>query len=147
VGENTKRSLQDERAGKPVVLMVDGVAHFHGYMHHLLTYNDLDVDFMTAMSIEQAKLRIDEQTPDLILMEYWLPDGCGCDIIDYAESKGLSVKYALVTAFSEEQLASKGIRERFVRGAHSMIRKQELCVLYGAYVASLLPGGGKATNE
>lgn len=74
--------------------------------------DNFKVDFCTG-SIEEAKERIKEKTPDLILLDIFLPKGNGLDLLKWIRNEEFNCDAILITA----DKSSGAVQEAFRYGA------------------------------
>lgn len=92
------------------------------YKKHVLYPDDkgeFQFEIYEARTGEEAKKIIERFKPDLVLLDYNLPDLKGTDIIKWIEEKGYGdIQVILVSSIDNEEVASKGLNlgaEDFVK--------------------------------
>ncbi|MBT8340875.1 MAG: diguanylate cyclase [Desulfatitalea sp.] len=87
------------------------------YMRHLP-----NIKLQQARSLAQATEAIKKHEFDLILLDYYLPDGCGLDFIKELHSKKIDIPVIVITGKGDEMVASKTIKA----GAYDYLSKDLL---------------------
>jgi two-component system response regulator HydG len=65
---------------------------------------------VVAYKVKDALKLLDQQSFDLLLVDYRLPDGTGLDVLATAKEKGLSTPVVIMTSFNDVRTAVKSIR-------------------------------------
>jgi two-component system response regulator HydG len=65
---------------------------------------------VVAYRVKDALRLLEQQTFDLLLVDYRLPDGTGLDLLATAKDKGLSTPVVIMTSFNDVRTAVKSIR-------------------------------------
>jgi two-component system response regulator HydG len=98
---------------------------------------------VVAYKVKDALKLLDQQSFDLLLVDYRLPDGTGLDVLATAKEKGLNTPVVIMTSFNDVRTAVKSIR----LGAFDYITKpvnpDELLMI----IDSGLNLGSKGTRE
>jgi two-component system response regulator HydG len=96
-----------------------------------------------AYKVKDALKLLDQQSFDLLLVDYRLPDGTGLDVLATAKEKGLSTPVVIMTSFNDVRTAVRSIR----LGAFDYITKpvnpDELLMI----IENGLSLGTKGTNQ
>jgi two-component system response regulator HydG len=98
---------------------------------------------VVAYKVKEALKLLDQQTFDLLLIDYRLPDGTGLDVLATVKEKGLSTPVVIMTSFNDVRTAVKSIQ----LGAFDYITKpvnpDELLMI----IESGLHTGSKSNNK
>jgi two-component system response regulator HydG len=98
---------------------------------------------VVAYKVKEALKLLDQQTFDLLLVDYRLPDGTGLDVLATVKEKGLSTPVVIMTSFNDVRTAVKSIQ----LGAFDYITKpvnpDELLMI----IESGLHTGSKSNNK
>lgn len=132
---------------QPVLLIVDGAAHFHRYLRGVFKHCALGARITSALNVTEAKLRIRETRPDLILTDYQFNDGDACAMVRYARDSGVEAPYMVVTKMGYNDLISVGITCRFVSNSMALVFKKDLGMWFGEYVQHTLDKIMEPTDE
>jgi two-component system response regulator HydG len=65
---------------------------------------------VVAYKVKDALKLLDQQSFDLLLVDYRLPDGTGLDVLATAKEKGLNTPVVIMTSFNDVRTAVKSIR-------------------------------------
>ena len=65
---------------------------------------------VVAYKVKDALKLLDQQSFDLLLVDYRLPDGTGLDVLATAKDKGLNTPVVIMTSFNDVRTAVKSIR-------------------------------------
>ena len=68
------------------------------------------INLSWAKSIDEAVQLLEQGQYDLILLDYFLPDGNGLDFIKSIDKKGVEVLVVVITGQGDEMIASQVIR-------------------------------------
>jgi DNA-binding NtrC family response regulator len=108
------------------ILVVDDQRSARKVLKHLLAGMG-DVDVLEASTVEEARERVESQTPDVLLVDIRLsPEPTnrgGLDFLTWVRESGRTTPAVMVTASTE--LAE--IREAMRQGAQDYVLKDELC--------------------
>lgn len=72
-----------------------------------------------AESVAEARAKIDRAAPDLLLLDYKLPDGTGLEVLDHLAAKQLHTLALIITAYASLETAVSATK----RGAHDILAK------------------------
>ncbi|MFP5418071.1 MAG: response regulator [Gammaproteobacteria bacterium] len=61
-----------------------------------------DLAWDTASSVEEAVARLDRQRYDVVLLDMWLQDGCGMDVLLHVRRQNLELAVVIVTGAGDE---------------------------------------------
>ncbi|WP_432453749.1 MULTISPECIES: response regulator [unclassified Agarivorans] len=92
------------------VLIVEddqGIAEIHH--QYLQRVSDFEVSGI-ALSIADAKIHIHAKPPQLILLDVYLPDGTGLELLKYIRSQDLAIDVMLLTAAKEAATLQEALR-------------------------------------
>jgi two-component system response regulator HydG len=99
------------------ILIVEDDLTFSQLLHGFLQKNGHEI--ITAASIKDGLKAIAQNTFDLLLLDYRLPDGIGLDVLVNARSAGSTVPVIIMTSFNDVRTAVKAIQS----GAFDYITK------------------------
>ncbi len=102
---------------KPIVLVVDDESHACDL--YLRIFDSEGCRTLGAANVAAAKRLIDEEKIDLAVVNYFLPDGNGEDIIRHLMEKRPSAQSIVVTAYGDDRLQGETIQN----GAFSFLNK------------------------
>ena len=95
--------------GKITVLVTDDHAMFaQGVVRSLQEHDDIVV-VGTAGSVEEAVAAARMHTPDVVLMDYELPDGTGVDAAERIKAELPDTKVVMVTSYTDETVLVRAI--------------------------------------
>jgi len=100
------------------ILAVDDDSHLLETLVRQLS-SETDFDVTGAETIADAKLRLEETDPDLILLDVSLPDGDGRDACRWIRSQGYTIPVLMLTAQDGEMDTIEGLEA----GANDYIAK------------------------
>jgi DNA-binding NtrC family response regulator len=80
------------------------------------------IELGRAQSIAEATKALEQTRPELILLDYLLPDGSGLDFLTMMNEKGIDIPVVVVTRRGSEIIASQFIK----RGAYDYLPKEVL---------------------
>ncbi len=98
----TKPSLQDP------VLVIDDEADIRDLMEMTLMKMGLTVE--TAVGVEDAKAKLDDNDYSLILTDMRMPDGSGLEVVQYINELMLDTPVAVITAFGNADQAVEALK-------------------------------------
>lgn len=98
----SKHNLQDP------VLVVDDEADIRDLMEMTLMKMGLRVD--TAVGVEEAKAKLDENDYSLVLTDMRMPDGSGLEVVQYISRLLLDTPVAVITAFGNADQAVEALK-------------------------------------
>ena len=98
----TKPSLQDP------VLVIDDEADIRDLMEMTLMKMGLTVE--TAVGVEDAKAKLDDNDYSLILSDMRMPDGSGLEVVQYINELMLDTPVAVITAFGNADQAVEALK-------------------------------------
>ncbi|HFD32501.1 MAG TPA: sigma-54-dependent Fis family transcriptional regulator [Gammaproteobacteria bacterium] len=84
-----------------------------------ITLLRMGLDTVTAATVKEAMLSIQEFKPDLCLTDMRLPDGSGIDIVRYIQRKYPHIPVALITAYGSMEAAVEALKA----GAYDFVSK------------------------
>ncbi len=84
-----------------------------------ITLLRMGLDTVTAATVKEAILSIQEFKPDLCLTDMRLPDGSGIDIVRYIQRKYPHIPVALITAYGSMEAAVEALKA----GAYDFVSK------------------------
>jgi two-component system cell cycle response regulator len=90
-------------------------------IHDLLKDND-KIKLSRALTIEEAMEMLKQETFDLIILDYLLPDGNGIDFLKILKKKEIEIPVVVNTVYGDEIIASQLIKE----GAYDYITKKNI---------------------
>lgn len=105
---------------KRVLIVDDHPLMRDGLSMRLSLQSDLEV-CGEAASEDEAIKRVDETTPDLVLVDLSLQSGHGLDLVKQIKSRHPQTKMLVVSSFDESLYAERSLRA----GAHGYLNKQE----------------------
>src|SRR5487761_1587841 len=88
------------------ILVVDDHAAIRALLKNLLEEDGFQV--MEAQTGRQALTCIEQQRPDLVLMDVKLPDITGIDVLQQLKTRGAQVNVILMTAYGTSNLVIRG---------------------------------------
>lgn len=138
MGDNTQGSEHPPDQRRPVLLMVEDVAHFHRYVQSLMKFHGVDADLVSATTLREAKEKLLCGEHTFLLLDYRLPDGNADSLLGFMDEHNLRIPYLIVTQFKKDELISKGISADFVERAAALVFKSELGIWFGGYIKYLL---------
>lgn len=101
---------RDQERGTPVaeqrILVVDDHAAIRALLKNLLEEDGFHV--AEAQTGRQALTSIEQQCPDLVLMDVKLPDLTGIDVLQQLKTRGIKTNVILMTAFGTSNLVIRG---------------------------------------
>ncbi|MGY5450233.1 response regulator [Agarivorans sp. MS3-6] len=92
------------------VLIVEddaGIAEIH--RQYLLRVSDFEVSGI-ALSIADAMIHINAKPPQLVLLDVYLPDGTGLELLKHIRSQDLAIDVMLLTAAKEAATLQEALR-------------------------------------
>lgn len=98
----SKHNLQDP------VLVVDDEADIRDLMEMTLMKMGLRVE--TAVGVEDAKNKLDENDYSLVLTDMRMPDGSGLEVVQYIDELMLDTPIAVITAFGNADHAVEALK-------------------------------------
>jgi two-component system response regulator HydG len=101
----------------PKILILEDDIAFAQMLQNFLTKKGFEV--LTTHSLKVGKETLIRYTPDLLLLDYRLPDGTGIDMIDHLKSIRASIPTIIMTSFNDIRTAIKAMR----KGAFDYITK------------------------
>src|SRR6266702_8508435 len=95
--------------GKITVLVTDDHQMFaQGLVRALQEHDDISV-VGTAGSVEESVAAARLHTPDVVLMDYELPDGTGVDAAERIKAELPETKVVMVTSYTDEGVLVRAI--------------------------------------
>ncbi len=88
-------------------------------------------------TVAEARSRLDEEAPDVLLTDLGLPDGNGVELIEELRKKGASTLSMVVTVFGDERHVAGAIEA----GALGYLLKDASSEAIGQSILELLDGG------
>lgn len=67
-------------------------------------------EIFTTDEVRKSLPIIEKETPDLLLVDYRLPDGTGLDVLSYLREKGYSQSMIIMTSFNDVRTAVRSIQ-------------------------------------
>ena len=86
---------------RTILIIEDSVSAVAGYMQVIETLN-LDVIPLVAPTYEKAKVFLDAEPVDLVILDLMLPDALGTDVLEALRRRSPEVPILLVTGHPEE---------------------------------------------
>jgi CheY-like chemotaxis protein len=74
---------------------------------------------LSAYDCSEAINLINAECPDLLVLDYNLPEGCGLDVLKYAREKTPKIPVIIMTAYH----TSRTVQEAYDAGATAYLRK------------------------
>ncbi len=99
------------------ILIVDDEASLVDFLSVLCAGEGLEVE--TAASVREARSRLSERTPDLVLCDMMMPDGNGLDLLRELKESGSPSSVILMTAYT----STKSAIEAMKLGAYDYVPK------------------------
>jgi DNA-binding response OmpR family regulator len=100
-----------------LALIVDDEVDICALLSYVLNKNHIQSDSVT--SIREAKSALENEHPDVMLLDNHLSDGLGVDFIPFVRSHYPSVRIIMITAFDGTEEKEKAMS----RGASAFISK------------------------
>lgn len=88
-------------------------------------------DIITAKNIKSALKLISENTFDLLLLDYRLPDGTGMDVLEKARENGRDVPVIIMTSFNDVRTAVKAMQSGAFDYITKPVNPEELLMIMG----------------
>jgi len=88
-------------------------------------------DIITAKNIRSALKLISENTFDLLLLDYRLPDGTGMDVLEKARENGRDVPVIIMTSFNDVRTAVKAMQSGAFDYITKPVNPEELLMIMG----------------
>jgi len=90
------------------ILIIEDDTTFAQLLEVFLTKNHHQVH--TVVTVQQANKILDQQTFDLLLIDYRLPDGTGLDVLKTVREKGIHIPVIIMTSFNDVRTAVKSMQ-------------------------------------
>ncbi len=91
------------------VLLVDDDIELLDIARILLQQKNPDLEIVVASSVKEALERLDEETFDVIIADYLMPDSTGLDMLEALRAAGDEVGFVIWTGHSREEIAIKAL--------------------------------------
>ncbi|MHA1949066.1 MAG: response regulator [Candidatus Thorarchaeota archaeon] len=91
------------------VLLVDDDIELLDIARILLDQKTPDIEIVTASSVKEALAKLDEESCDVIISDYLMPDSTGLDLLEALRSAGDEVGFVIWTGQSEEEVAIRAL--------------------------------------
>ncbi len=91
------------------VLLVDDDIELLDIARILLQQKNPDLEIVVASSVKEALERLDEETFDVIIADYLMPDSTGLDMLEALRAAGDEVGFVIWTGHSREDIAIKAL--------------------------------------
>lgn len=88
-------------------------------------------EIATAKNIKSALKLISENTFDLLLLDYRLPDGTGMDVLEKARENGRDVPVIIMTSFNDVRTAVKAMQSGAFDYITKPVNPEELLMIMG----------------
>ena len=129
---------------KPLALLVDDKPNFLSLLTKVFRNH---LRLVTARGVVEARARLREEAPDVVVCDLRMPDGDGLEVLRTVRSMGLRCPFILMTAYATVRTAGQAMRE----GAYDYVTKpfdpDELrtLVLRAVAEARVMAGGDETT--
>lgn len=117
--------------GKQILVIEDDLASAY-YLQEVIT--DLGGEVVLATSANEAKLTMEKNTVNLILMDVRLPDTDGYELTKYFREKGVTIPIIAQTAFAMISDRQKALEAGCNDYISKPIRKEIICDLLFKYL-------------
>lgn len=101
----------------PHVLIIEDDLTFSKILNNYLSRNGYETTVVHQVQTAIEAMTI--QLPDIVLLDYRLPDGTGFDVLSYVSKQQLSLPIVMMTSFHDIKTAVQSIK----KGAHDYITK------------------------
>ncbi|MHA2222529.1 MAG: response regulator, partial [Candidatus Thorarchaeota archaeon] len=91
------------------VLLVDDDIELLDIARILMDQKTPDIEIVTASSVKEALAKLDEESCDVIISDYLMPDSTGLDLLEALRSAGDEVGFVIWTGQSEEEVAIRAL--------------------------------------
>lgn len=115
------------------VLIVDDSSPDRFLYERLLSTAECNYNVLKAETAEQGLVMLEEQQPDCVLLDYWLPKASGVEFLQEIQRRNIEVPIVMLTGESDAQVTAQafrfGARDYLVKGRvtvealHGAIRK------------------------
>ncbi len=119
-----------------IVLVEDDEATRSRLARAIRSHPDLDL-VGEASSLHTARVELERETPDVLLVDLGLPDGSGIDLIREVKRSGAPTEAMVITVFGDEQHVVAAIEA----GASGYILKDGSSQYVAASILELVNGG------
>jgi response regulator of citrate/malate metabolism len=65
----------------------------------------------SAQTVREARTAVDTHKPDLILVDVYLPDGSGLEVVQHVRNAQLDCEVIMITAANDTQIVQQALRE------------------------------------
>ena len=123
----------------PTLLLVEDNASIHKLVQMLVRKHNTKLSLHSAFTVHEAKEKVLYVEPDLLILDYCLPDGNASKLTDFMHEKNIYVPYIVITAYKTEELIHQlHIREDFIDGAEAIVFKPKLGTWFGEYIDTMI---------
>ena len=91
------------------VLLVDDDIELLDIARILMDQKTPDIEIVSASSVKEALEKLDEESFDVVISDYLMPDSTGLDLLEALRSAGNSVGFIIWTGQSEEEVAIRAL--------------------------------------
>jgi len=114
--------------------LLEGFLHKHGH------------NIATAKNIKSALKLISENTFDLLLLDYRLPDGVGLDVLEKARENGGNIPVIIMTSFNDVRTAVKAMQSGAFDYITKPVNPEELLMIMGEAMGDKKPDAAIAAS-
>ncbi|MDA0323440.1 MAG: response regulator [Verrucomicrobia bacterium] len=107
---DTIPDLGSIQTASPYILIVDDAAGHIELMRDAFASSPLETEICTAARIDEARARISERMPDLVICDLLLPDGNGVDLLPAGERETAPYPIVILTAHGGEHIAVEAMK-------------------------------------
>jgi len=101
---------------KPLALVVDDKPNFLSLLTKVFRH---DLRVVTARGVTEARARLREEAPDVVVCDLRMPDGDGLEVLQAVRGAGMRCPFILMTAYATVPTAVQAMRE----GAYDYVTK------------------------
>ncbi|MFX1483021.1 MAG: response regulator [Promethearchaeota archaeon] len=91
------------------VMLVDDDIELLDIARILLNQKSLDLEVVTASSVKDALQKLDDETIDVVICDYLMPDATGLDLLEAIKSTKDQTGFIIWTGHSSEEVAIKAL--------------------------------------